>query len=73
MRAQGFVTRAGDRKVLLINKQIRDWAVSVSRAAQGKASFVDQNTGCQPPASVDLENGFVTLHGFAVAVATLAR
>jgi hypothetical protein len=69
--AQGFATRDGKRKVLLVNKRDRTFEVTVSGASGGHVEVVDQTTGSQPPAAMELSGGEVTLRGFAVAVVTL--
>jgi hypothetical protein len=66
--AQAFVTRAGKRELLLINK--RDRAMAVTLPEAGTWEYVDQATAGGPPASVVVE-GSVTLNGFTVGVVTL--
>ena len=69
--AQAFITREGQRKVLLVNKRNRLFQVSLSGASGGKAEYVDQTTAFQPPASRKLTGDQLPLAGFAVAVVTL--
>jgi hypothetical protein len=71
--AQGFVTRNGDHKVLLVNKSNRTFDVSISGTAEGRVRFVDQSTGHEPPASISLKDSSVKLRSFAVAVVTLTN
>jgi hypothetical protein len=69
--AQAFVTREGQRKLLLVNKRDRAFEVSLP-ASQGSAvTFVDQTTGFQPPTSAQLGANPLTLRGYEVAVVTL--
>lgn len=70
---QGFITRDGKHKVLLVNK--RDWTrvVSIPGAAGGQVEVVDQQTAFEPPAQGQLRSDEVTLGGLAVAVVTLAQ
>ena len=68
--AQAFVTREGQRKLLLVNKRDRAFKVSFP-ASQGSAvTFVDQTTGFQPPMSAPLGTNTLTLKGYEVAVIT---
>jgi hypothetical protein len=69
--AQGFLTRAGKHKILLVNKRDRTCEVSITGTAKSQVEFVDQTTASNPPASTQLSNDSVTLHGLAVAVVTL--
>jgi hypothetical protein len=70
--AQGFLTREGKRKILLVNKRSRTIEVSLPGAAGAMAGYVDQTTGFYPPASTKLASDNLTLQGFAVAVVTQA-
>ena len=69
--ALAFLTREGKRRVLLVNKRDRKFDVTVTGGAAGQASFVDQTTGFQPPATVTLSSNNLTLGGYSVAVVTL--
>lgn len=66
-----FVTRDGKRRVLLVNKRDRSFAVSVGGATGGQADYVDQTTGFEPPANARLSGDTIRLGGFSVAVVTL--
>jgi len=66
-----FLTRAGKRRVLLVNKRNRTFEVSVAGASGGQIEYVDQTTSFQPPASTKLSSDTVELAGFSVAVVTL--
>ena len=69
--AQGFATRDGKHKILLVNKRDRTFEVTLAGTRGGHLEVVDEKTGLQPPASTELSSGEVTLRGFAVAVVTL--
>jgi len=71
--AQGFISRDGERKILLINKRDRTFEVSLPGASGGREEHVDQTTGFQPPASTRLTGDGFTLKGLAVAVVTLPK
>ncbi len=70
--AQGFVTRDGQHKILLINKRNRAIEVSIAGVNGAEADFVDQSTGFNPPRSTRLAEDTVNLPALAVAVVTLA-
>ena len=71
--AQGFATRDGKHKILLINKRSRPVIVSVPSGAGAQVDFVDQTTGTKPPGSVKLPQEQLGLDGFAVAVVSLPK
>jgi hypothetical protein len=71
--AQGFVTHAGERRILLISKRDRTFKVSLSGADGAKVTYVDQTTAFQPPASASLTGNQLTLSGFEVAVVNLSK
>ena len=71
--AQGFVTREGRRKVLLVNKRNRLFAVSLLGAQGASVEYVDETTGFRPPAAGKLTRDQLPLSGFAVAVVTLPK
>lgn len=67
--ALGFVTKNGERKLLLVNKRDRDLNVTLSQAGK-QVQFVDQVTMGSPPATEQLSGEAVQLHGLEVAVVT---
>jgi hypothetical protein len=69
--AQGFVTKGGKRRLLLVSKRDRAIELVVPGASGGQVDVVDQTTGSQPAASRKLDGDKVTLNGLAVAVVTL--
>ncbi|MGE5645373.1 MAG: glycosyl hydrolase family 39 [Acidobacteriota bacterium] len=68
LHAQGFRTRDGKRKVLLINKRDREIEVEI---AGELAAIVDQTTKGDPARIERLAGEPLTLPGYAVAVVTL--
>jgi hypothetical protein len=71
--AQAFLTHEGKHKVLLVNKRLRPWMVSIPGAKEGRMEVVDQETAFQPPAAGKLRSDEVNLGGLGVAVVTLAN
>jgi hypothetical protein len=71
--AQGFVTRDGKRKLLLVNQRDRDFELTVPGGSGAEVMYVDQTTGFQPPATAHTNGEETTLHGLGVAVVTLAQ
>jgi hypothetical protein len=71
--AQGFSTRDGKRKVLLVNKRERAIEAALPGSAGAVVEVVDQTTGLQAPVSTRLMADSLTLAGFAVAVVTFPR
>ena len=71
--ARGFITRSGERKVLLVNKRDRTVVLSIAGAANGSYSVVDQQTAFQQPAGGPLRSDELTLGGLAVAVLSLTK
>jgi hypothetical protein len=70
--ALGFLGPDGKRKILLVNKRNRPFAVSIPGGAGAIVDYVDQTTGDHAPASVHLTGDTVNLGGLGVAVVTLA-
>ncbi len=68
---QGFLTKGGKRRLLLVNKRDRTTSVSVPGAGGGRQDSVDQTTASGPPASRRLDGETVSLGGYAVAVVTM--
>jgi len=68
---QGFLTRDGKRRLLLVNKRDRTIEVSVPGASGGREDYVDQTTASAPPVSKRLDGETVSLGGYAVAAVTL--
>jgi hypothetical protein len=69
--AQGFITRGGKRKVLILNKRDAPYTLDMPGAAEAQLEYVDQTTGLAPPATAHSTGEQITLKGFAVVVATL--
>jgi hypothetical protein len=70
---QAFVTRQGQRELLLINKRNRAFEVSIPESQGSVVSYVDQSTNFQPPASAPMGENHLTLSGFEVAVVNLSK
>jgi hypothetical protein len=64
------VTKAGKRKMLLVNKRDRNLNLSIAGASGGHFDYVDVTTGFQPPASSKLASDNLMIHGFCVGVLT---
>jgi hypothetical protein len=71
--AQGFVTRDGKHKLLLVNKRDRNFDLSIPGISGAEVTYVDQTTGFQTPATSHLNADQTTLRGLAVAVVTLPK
>jgi len=71
--AQGFVTRDGKHKILLINKRNRNFDVTIPNGSGAQVEYVDQTTGFEPPNKATLQSDHLALSGFGVAVVTLAN
>ncbi|HUI40816.1 MAG TPA: glycosyl hydrolase family 39, partial [Terriglobia bacterium] len=71
--AQAFVTRDGQRKILLVNQRDRTVDISLPVTSGVREDYVDQTTAFQPPASMALPGEVLELRGLAVAVVTLAK
>jgi len=62
------VTKAGRRKMLLVNKRDRNLNLSIAGAAGGNFDYVDVTTGFQPPGSRKLGSEKLMIHAFCVGV-----
>jgi hypothetical protein len=71
VHAQGFLTRDGTHKLLLINKRNHDIQVPLTTASGATAAVVDQTTQGAPARIETLTGSSFRLPGFAVAVLTL--
>ena len=69
--AMAVITRAGGRRILLVNKSQREMEVQVSGATGGSMEYVDQSTGFGPAHKADLTSETIKLGGFSVAALTL--
>jgi hypothetical protein len=70
---QGFLTREGMHKILLINK--REWTIKVSipSAVGARADYVDPTTGFNPPATIRMPSDELNMNAFSVTVVTLKQ
>ncbi len=64
------LTKAGKRKMLLVNKRDRDLDLSIVGTAGGHFDYVDVTTGFHPPASTKLASDKLMIRGFSVGVLT---
>jgi hypothetical protein len=68
--ALGFISRSGERKLLLVNKRDRDIQLSLPEAAKS-VQYVDQTTKGAQPATEQMNGTGISLHGYEVAVVTI--
>ncbi|MHB8655770.1 MAG: GH39 family glycosyl hydrolase [Terriglobia bacterium] len=73
VEVQGFITRAGKRKILLINKRQQPVELSLPSATGARMEYVDPTTGFDSPSAINIPRDEVTLNPFAVEVVTLAH
>ena len=71
--AQAYASPSGERKLLLVNKRARPFEVSIPGARVAKVEFIDEATGNNPPASMQVAGSDFRLGKFGVAVVTLAK
>jgi len=69
--ASGAITKDGKKRVLLVNKRDRPVAIVVPGASRGQQTYVDVNTGFQPPVAEQLTSDKISLGPFSVCVVTL--
>jgi hypothetical protein len=73
LMTQGYVTRSGERKILIVNKRDQEFQLTMPEAKGGTLEVVDQVTANNPPASSKIEGGSFKLGGLGVAVVTLPK
>jgi hypothetical protein len=71
VHAQGFLTRDGKHKLLLINQRNHEIVVPLTTASGASAAVVDQTTQGAPARVETLSGSSFRLPGFGVAVLTL--
>ena len=69
--AQGFVTSAGRKKILLVNKRDRAFQLSLPGTTHARLQIIDQSPSPGSLAVHDLDTDRMLLPGLAVAVVTL--
>jgi hypothetical protein len=69
--SQPVITKAGKRRILLVNKLDRAFDITIPGASGGQMEYVDQTTAFNQPASSKLTGDALKLKGFGVAVVTL--
>ncbi len=72
LHAQGFVTRDGKKKILLVSKRDRDQEIQIPGASGAAMRAVDQTTQGGPARTEQLSGETVRVPGYAVAVVTLS-
>jgi len=70
---QGFITRNGERKLLLVNKRDREFLFSLPEAAGGRIEAVDRTTGANAPTSRKIDGPTFKLGAFGIGVVTLVK
>jgi len=70
---QAFVTRQGQKKLLLVNRRDRAFQVAIPDSQGSAVAYVDQSTSFQPPASDHLSENRLSLSGLEVAVVELSK
>lgn len=63
-----FLTRAGKKRILLVNKRNRRFDIALPGAKGGRVEYVDQTTGFRPPSTANLSSEMVSLAGYSVTV-----
>ncbi|KAL2071829.1 hypothetical protein VTL71DRAFT_13064 [Oculimacula yallundae] len=72
IHAQAFITKSGERKVLLINKLNQTAVLELQGFESGKAEVVDLSTGGKMWKTLDVGSSTFNLTGWATAVLTEA-
>jgi hypothetical protein len=72
VQAQAYQTPDGKRKILLVNKRDRPFALNIAGVKGGEEHFVDQKTAFQPAEKRTLDTDQVILQGFEVNIVTLS-
>lgn len=70
VEVQGFITREGKHKILLINKRGQTIRIALPFASGGRADYVDPSTGFNPPATLRIPGDELNLNPFSVTVVT---
>lgn len=71
--AQAFVTRQGQRKLLLVNRRDRAFEVGIPDSQGSEVAYVDQSSNSKPPRSARLSESRLGLSGLEVAVVDMSR
>lgn len=71
--SQAYVSPAGVRKLLLVNKRDQDFQVNLPGLKGSSLQVVDQITGSASPATSVIDGDSFLLHGLGVAVVTLSK
>jgi len=73
IEAQAYITPAGQRKMLLLNKRDQPFEVAIPNSAGATERYVDQDTNFHPAASRTLNGNKQILGGFAVSIITFPQ
>jgi len=73
LMTQAFVSKSGERKLLIVNKRDRAFQLTLPGLKGGRLQVVDQTTGSNPPATSTIGGESFSLGGLGVAVVTLAK
>lgn len=71
--AQGFVTRSGQRKLMLVNQRDRAFEADIPDSQGSDVTYVDQSTNFQAAGSAHLSESWLRLSGLEVAVVDMPR
>ena len=71
--AQGYVTRDGKHRLLLINKRDRSFEYTIPAGTGAEVEYLDQTPGFPPPSKMQMSGDTLSLQGLSVAVVTLAE
>jgi len=71
--AQGFLTRDGKHRLLLINKRDRLFDSTIAGGDGAEVAYIDQTTGFKPARTVHLSGEKLALQGLSVAVVTFSK
>lgn len=67
------ITRAGKKRILLVNKSAHELDVQIPGATGSQLEYVDETTGSGPAQSVGVSGDSLKLNAFAVGALTLAK
>src|SRR6185437_13356563 len=67
------ITRAGKKRILLVNKSAHELDVQIPGGAGSRLEYVDETTGSGPARSVGVSGDSLKLNAFSVGALTLAK
>lgn len=71
--SMAVITKNGERRLLLVNKEGRPTSLTVTGATGGSEQFVELGNAFGPAVSKSVASDSITLGGYAVAVVTLSQ